>query len=144
MWLGFRHHRALCLRADSRSERTHRVKAVGVLFNPLFLHSKRNILEFVFHLGAAGLSVAGGGCHCRGSLPGHMAQSDRNLFQGKASGAQPMAEVVSQIVTGDIGDLFPLLPRGSLRDGAPPGMQPSFSNTPGMITNTAGPFVCAL
>src|SRR6266568_1869240 len=141
MWLGFRHQRplliegGLAVRAYSSSQSSRCSPS---------LHSEHDILEFVLHLGATGLRVASGGCYRRGSLPGHMAQSNRHLFQGKARGSQPMAEVVSEIVKGDVSDLFPLLPRCPLLDGAPPGMQPSLGKTPGMITNTVGHFVGAL
>ena len=46
-----------------------------------------------------------------------------------------MAEVVSQIVKGNIGDLFPLQPRCFLFDGAPLGVESTFGESSGMIVD---------
>ena len=47
-----------------------------------------------------------------------------------------MAKIMSQIMKGDIGDLFPLLSRCLLLDRAPPGMQSSLGESPGVIPQT--------
>ncbi len=45
-----------------------------------------------------------------------------------------MAEVMPQVMKGDIGDLLPLLSDCPLLEGAPPGMQPSLGESPGVIS----------
>ena len=45
-----------------------------------------------------------------------------------------MAEVMPQVMKGDIGDLLSLLSGCPLLDGAPLGMQPSLGESPGVIS----------
>ena len=95
---------------------------------------EQDIFEFVLHLLTIRLRVACSRCHRWRSFFGDMPQAHGYLLQGKAGGTQPMAEVMPQVMKGDIGDLLPLLSRCPLLDGTPPSMQPSLGESPGVIS----------
>jgi hypothetical protein len=80
---------------------------------------EQDIFEFVLHLLTIRLRVACSRCHRWRSFFGDMPQAHGYLLQGKAGGTQPMAEVMPQVMKGDIGDLLPLLSGCPLLDGAP-------------------------
>jgi hypothetical protein len=103
-------------------------------------NSEREIGELVLHLLTIRLGVTCSRCHRWSSLLRDMSQAHGHLFQGEARRTQAMAEVVPQVMERDVGDVLPLLSGCPLFDGASPGMQPAFRESPGMITSTASHF----